>query len=69
MAVLVVSGSWPGLRIGPKTAAKKSNDYLGPVPGGVTTFWGAAKNLVRLFFVDILGLLYGLDLGKKSLGA
>ena len=69
MAVLVVSGSWPELRIGAKTAAKKSDAYLGPVPSGVTTFWGAAKKKIRLFFVDILGLLYGLDLGKKSLGA
>ena len=43
MAVLLLSGSWPGLRIGPKTAAKKSNDYLGPVPSGVTTFWGGSK--------------------------
>ena len=43
MAVLLLSGSWPELRIGPKTAAKKSYAYLGPVPSGVTTFWGAAK--------------------------
>ena len=69
MAVLLLSGSWPGLQNGQKTAAKKSNDYLGSVPGGVTTLLGAAEVFLRLFFDDIFGLLYKFDLGKKSLGA
>ena len=69
MAVLVLSGSWPELQIGSKTAAKKSYAYLGPVPSGVTTFWGAANKKIRLFFDDIFWLLYRFDLGKKSLGA
>ena len=69
MAVLLLSGSWPELRIGAKTAAKKSNAYLGPVPGGVTTFWVAAKIYDDPCPGDPAWLLYKFDLGKKSLGA
>ena len=58
MAVLMLSGSWPELQIGPKTAAKKSYAYF-----------GCRQNLRRLFFVDIFLIFYGLDLGKKSSGA
>ena len=59
MAVLLLSGSWPGLRIGPKTAAKKSNAYLGPVPGGVTTFWGHRAKPFLLAGVRPVGVFFG----------
>ena len=68
MAVLLLPGSWPGLRIGPKTAAKKYDAYLGPVPTNVTTLLGGQKK-IRLIFHAIFWLLYRFDLGKKSLGA
>ena len=66
MAVLVLSGSWPELRIGAKTAAKKYDAYLGPVPSGVTTFWGAAKIYDDLFLMPFFGSCIDLILAKKD---
>ena len=65
MAVLLLSRSWPGLRVGPKTAAKKSNAYLGPVPGGVTTCWGAAKIYADFFLMPFFGSCINLILAKS----
>ena len=65
MAVLLLSGSWPELRIGAKTAAKKSNAYLGPVPGGVTTFWVAAKKRYAYFLMPFFGSCINLILAKN----
>ena len=65
MAVLLLSGSWPGLRIGAKTAAKKSYAYLGPVPSGVTTFWGAAKKNDAYFLMTFFGSCMELILAKN----
>ena len=69
MAMLLLLGSLPGLRIGSETAAKGHDAYLGPVPGDTTPILCAAEVFLRLFFDDIFGLLYRFDLGKKSLGA
>ena len=65
MAVLLLSGSWPELRIGAKTAAKKYDAYLGPVPSGVTTFWGAAKKNDAYFLMTFLGSCMDLILTRN----
>ena len=65
MAVLLLSGSWPGLRIGPKTAAKKSYAYLGPAPSGGTTILGAAKKNEAYFLMPFFKNFMVLILAKK----
>ena len=65
MAVLLVSGSWPGLRIGPKTAAKKYDAYLGPVPGDTTPILGAAKIKYESFLLPFWGSCINLILAKN----
>ena len=66
MAVLLLSGSWPGLRIGPKTVAKKSHDaYLGPVPGDTTPILGAPKKNHAYFLMTFFRSCMELILAKN----